>query len=730
MSRFSRAPVFRSRIGRGWLSRIGDIALLRLAQGLLVRRAQMSRTTLLTAIGALAFLANAGVLPAQNQIQLGTAPVAPANASGPERVHKLATSGFTVDTSSREQVRTFYNAVFLSSESVAMNSTADVTNCVAGTNAAAFQGAMATRINWFRAMAGVPAAVSLDAAECGFDQDMALMMSANGALSHEPTPDWPCYSSDGANAASNSNLTLGSSGAQAITGYIWDFGTNNFEVGHRRWILYPQTQVMATGDVPGEGTHQPANATWVFDANIGGPRPATRDAFVAWPPPGYAPAPVVFPQWSFAWSNADFSVATVRMSSNGVTVPVAIQPYETGFGENTLVWVPSGLDYTTPTTFPFDGADTVYSVTITNIQAGGATFGCTYTVTVFDPSVPGADYLPTTVSGPAHPSVDAVNSYSSTPMNNPAVTGYEWRSSTCVSGNVSDGAENGPGNFTVDTTPGYSVITNGVSASGTNSFHLAQPQLSPMSNPADQVLQLNRLLFPATNSVLTFKSLLGYATTSQMAKVQVSTTDGTYWQDLYSLAGNGAQTETNFSAHTLSLSNFAGQPLLLRFSFVFTNNGDGYYSQTWTNPPVGWFLDNLVVTNSSQLVNTATNATATTNFNFVPSQTSNYVLQAGGVIFNQFPTSWGTAKLVTAVSNYVPPVIAMQAPVFSNGKVVLDFTQSAGSLATFRLLQAPAPGAVWTTNASAVLTTNVPGGLYRFTAVPGLSNAFYRIQVL
>jgi len=78
-------------------------------------------------------------------------------------------------------------------------------------------------------------------------------------------------------AAKNSNLAIGSAGPDAITTYIQDFGANNSEVGHRRWILYPQTQVMGTGDIPAQGTYFAANATWVFDANLHGPRPATTN---------------------------------------------------------------------------------------------------------------------------------------------------------------------------------------------------------------------------------------------------------------------------------------------------------------------------------------------------------------------------------------------------------------------------------------------------------------------
>src|SRR6185503_15953664 len=51
------------------------------------------------------------------------------------------TGGFVVDVSSREQVRAFYNAVYSASEGVPMDTTADVTNCIPGTNSIAFSDA-------------------------------------------------------------------------------------------------------------------------------------------------------------------------------------------------------------------------------------------------------------------------------------------------------------------------------------------------------------------------------------------------------------------------------------------------------------------------------------------------------------------------------------------------------------------------------------------------------------
>src|SRR5215470_20153098 len=130
------------------------------------------------------------------EMTLGDPPRAPKDISGlpggGPRMESV-TGGFSVNTDSREQVRGFYNAVFTSSIGVPMNTTADVSACTPGTNATAFQEAVLRRINWYRAMAGVPASVTLNAAEGTNDQQAAVMMSKADGLSHFPPNTWPCY---------------------------------------------------------------------------------------------------------------------------------------------------------------------------------------------------------------------------------------------------------------------------------------------------------------------------------------------------------------------------------------------------------------------------------------------------------------------------------------------------------------------------------------------------------
>lgn len=228
-------------------------------------------------------------------------------------------------------------------------------------------------------MAGVPASVELSDVFNSKAQEAALMMSVNGKLSHSPTEDWQCYTPDGAQAAGSSDLYLGVFGPSAITGYMYDPGNNNYPVGHRRWILYPQTQSMGTGDIPPIDGQWSANALWVFDENMWRLRPQTRDTFVAWPPPGYVPYQLVFPRWSFSYDDADLSEATVVMTLDGTGIPLSIKPVVYGYGENTLVWEPNVPTGTRPT------EDTIYSVIVSNVMIGNVIHAFSYQVIIFDP---------------------------------------------------------------------------------------------------------------------------------------------------------------------------------------------------------------------------------------------------------------------------------------------------------------------------------------------------------
>jgi hypothetical protein len=294
--------------------------------------------------------------------------------------------GLAVDTTQREAVRAFFSAHYAPHDAVPSQYNGNVDLRYPGTTSPAFKAAIIDRINFYRAMAGVPADITVAEVESNKAQQAAMMMSAANALSHHPDTSWPNYTPEGAEAAANSNLHLGSRGPSAITGYMRDQGSNNAAVGHRRWILYPQTRTMGTGDVDGNGKYGGANALWVSEKGTYlGPRPPVRDGYVAWPPRGYVPYQVVFERWSLSYPKANFEAATVEMSRNGVPIALQSAPYvSNGYGENAMVWIPSGVAgpnwvMNKPET------DVVFGVIVRNVQIDGQMREFSYTVTAFDP---------------------------------------------------------------------------------------------------------------------------------------------------------------------------------------------------------------------------------------------------------------------------------------------------------------------------------------------------------
>ena len=280
------------------------------------------------------------------------------------------TGELRVNPASRAELLAFYQQYYLVDTSTPPEWTGSHAACSPGTTGSAFKDVILKRIRYFRAMAGVPANTIFSDESNRLAQAAALMMSVNGQLSHSPPTSWRCYSADGATGAGSSNLYLGNYDGSAIAGYMKDFGSGNYAAGHRRWILYPQTREMGTGDIPPTSSYSPSNALRVFDNHMWEPRPATREEFVAWPPPGYVPYLVVYPRWSFSYPGADFSSAAVTMVSNGSGVSVNRAPVVNGYGENTLVWIPLGMSDSQ--SWPRPASDTAYTVNLSNVRIGGS----------------------------------------------------------------------------------------------------------------------------------------------------------------------------------------------------------------------------------------------------------------------------------------------------------------------------------------------------------------------
>jgi hypothetical protein len=542
------------------------------------------------------------------------------------------TGGWAIDPSSRQWSRAFYNSVYLASSSIASGWAGDIASCDEGDTSAEFRNSVLVRINYFRAMAGVPSDILFSAVYNDKAQQAALMMSNNGDLDHTPPANWTCYTADGAEAASRSNLSLGNYGWAAVDGQMMDNGAYNTAAGHRRWILYPQTEEMGTGDVPSSSGYFSANALWVMDGRYNNPRPATREPYVAWPPPGYIPYTVVSPRWSFSYPEADFSTASVSMSSNGSPISVVIHPPASGYGENTIVWAADGLDPDQwNARWPQPDEDTAYTVEIRDVTISGTAVDFSYNVTNIDPTTSSDDEEYAIIDGPVYPAPGQPASYTFTPVS--MAESYELQQSVLQEGTYLEGGEQGGAALIDNTDASYDLLTASASASGDFSLHLAHPAAESES------FELDSSFIPSATSALIFSSRLGYATDDETFMVQISRDDGRSWQTLYSESGSNGAGQSSFKTSSVSLAPFADS--FVRFRFLYHFEGGGYYPSTGAE--YGLLVDDLQVVDAMEVIDSAvTPLGAEQEFSFTKESARPCALSIRAVPWNGYPAvDWG-----------------------------------------------------------------------------------------
>lgn len=553
-----------------------------------------------------------------------------------------AVDGFVVDTSNRRDVLSFYQCVYTASESYAskLSWTGNVPSCIAGTTGADFKEDVRRRINFFRALVGHSADITFNATKSAKAQEAALMMAANNSLSHTPPSNWSCYTANGYEAAGASNLALGNYGPAAVNAYLRDDGTGNEVVGHRRWILYSRAQIMGTGDVPAHSTYNHANAIWC----LGDFKAAPAAKFTSWPNEGYVPVSLVPARWSLSYPGASFASATVTMTQNGSPVTTSIiSNNDVGYGDNSLVWAVTGLPSTVTN-------DTSYQVTVNGISGGGAPSSKTYTVTLFNPDILGDSV---TIAGTNNPPTSG-QAYT---MNAIAqADSYQLVVSSASTAAWTEGAEDTPApNITENISAGYTLLQTGLKRTGSKAFQLAHPS----GAFSDQSFIVTRSIVPTASSSLTYYDRARFTTTTTTLVTQIST-DGTSWTDLTSRNGVGLSSGNwdNWTARSVNLSAYAGQ--LVQFRFIMKANGlsVAQIPVGGTVANFGFFIDDITVTNASQLTNdvTTTLAANATGFTLNASTAGSALVVGNSYIMRVRPQvgckwfGYGALKTVTAVA--------------------------------------------------------------------------------
>ena len=500
-------------------------------------------------------------------------------------------AGFSVNRNDRRDVLAFHHSVYSASEGYAarMAWTGSLTTGSAGATSAAFKEDVRRRINYYRTLAGLPGDITFNPTKSAKCQETSLMSARNDALSHSPPASWIFYTANAAEAAGNSNLTLGYYGPGGIDAYVRDDGANNALVGHRRWLFYSRAREMGTGDVPPVGNYLPSNTTWV----IGDLKSPPQAAAIAWPPAGYFPLSLVPARWSLGYPGANFGSATVTMTRGGNPVgTTVISRTDNGYGDNTLVWQPASL----PAAI---AADTPHTVTVSGITGSGVPATITYTVTVFDPEVLGESV---NLAGPAAPPTTGAP-YGFNPI--AQADGYQATVSTASTAPWTEGAETAPAPRVVDqTSAAYPLTQTSVKRTGASGFHLAFNTFEE----GEQSFEVNRELVPTSTSTLVFHDRLLFTTTANRLGAEVSANGGA-WTEVWGRNGLFAGTASSsgwdaaFIARSVSLAAFAGKSIRIRF--VLRHNNSAFMG---VDSSYGAFLDDITVTSATELVNTTTTA--------------------------------------------------------------------------------------------------------------------------
>jgi uncharacterized protein YkwD len=299
---------------------------------------------------------------------------------------ETGTTGTTsgTGTSAKDQARKDYQEMYVASGVANFTWNGNTGSCNAGTLSQDVLDKALLRIKYFRKVAGVPNdKITMEADLSAKCQDNALMIKANNALSHNPPSTWSCFTAGGAEAAQNGNIAFGGSDVQNISQWVEDEGSNNTEVGHRRWILFSNATKFGFGCTQNSGT------LWVINSINDFSLPAGTPEFIAWPAKGYVPRQVVYPRWSFSVPmgshpfQVDFTNATVTMkNAAGETVNLQIESRtaisNSYAGDNSIVWKPTGINLGSTD-------DQKYTVSISGVKVNGATKSYEYDVTIFNP---------------------------------------------------------------------------------------------------------------------------------------------------------------------------------------------------------------------------------------------------------------------------------------------------------------------------------------------------------
>ncbi|MBK1792028.1 hypothetical protein JIN82_12780 [Persicirhabdus sediminis] len=533
-------------------------------------------------------------------------------------------SGFTVDTTSRNDVASFYHSVYAESEAYKTRSNDWYGGSYSGNNhgstTQALKDDVQRRVNFYRAMAGVPANIDFSSTHtvAGSDADTfypgaattkqaaaqraAFMMSAGNNTSHNPSSSWPKFTFAGWNGAQYSNLSVGLYGPGAMDAYMREndpdsLATFDASAGHRRWILYTRATTMATGDtidsVEGSVLRYAANALYIFQRQE--EKLDVSQQFVPWPNQGYFPDKLVPTHWSLGRWGADFSAAAVSVTDqdgNPMSLTITDADPNVFKGDNSIVWKLDGVSNSV-------AEDAEYHVTVSNILIGGVAEAYSYKVTVFnvdglgeDQSLAGTQIPPVSGARYTFESVDDAEEHEFQVTQIGALS-QTWNAEGGSTVNLWDG-----------TGSEYTLTSNWLAANGSRSYRLGFSRYSRNS----EMFGFERTMIPQSGATLSFKLRRAYMMPTAVLSVEISA-GYAKWESIADYAGSSEYieatrqwtiTDGSFIQRSVAIPvEYIGEPVLIRFRIHKT---ESFCFPAETANINGAFLDNISLSNSKQLV--------------------------------------------------------------------------------------------------------------------------------
>jgi len=256
--------------------------------------------------------------------------------------------------------------------------------------------------------------------------------------------------------------------------------------------------------------------------------------------------------------------------------------------------------------------------------------------------------------------------------------------------------------------------------SGSFAFHL----LTPVDGARSQYITLPPTYLVNDNASVSFQSRLGFTTPDQKAQVQVSTDNGVNWTVLYNQDGNSDNPETTWRQRTVSLTNYAGKAVRLRFALEFVRGI--FVSSTDLN--VGWLLDDIQFANTQEIVNSQVLPVAGSTFQFHPEVVGDFSLQARAKTGHDF-LDWGPTISVRAAAASGAAELNLSLITPTAGQLQLNVSLTAGATpAKLTIESRDTLNTAWQTDPTAL--QSVSSTQFRATLAPPASERtkFYRVR--